>query len=371
MTLLSAPRPGGRPAAPPGPKTPEAETDPLAEFASEADRPPERVTTARTPSSEPGPPRRAKTRWGLMALFLIIGAGLAVLVQWAVTPRAGSLRFVTEPAGAAVLVDGMPRGTAPLVLQLPAGLYDIELQYAGQSRRFTAAVTAQAESLHHITFAAPRTTTARTGGLSVTTPTPGATVLVDEVERGITPLTLDGLAPGPHDVVVRSSRGDSRQSIVVQAGLTASLVVEAAPVPALRSGWLVVEAAQPLQIVEDGRTVGTTAADRTLLPAGIHTLAFVSAELGFRTEQAVRIAPERSTTISIPMPPAPVNINAVPWAEVFIDGQRVGETPIGNLPQPLGRHDVTFRHPQLGEKQRAIVVSLAEPVRLSVDMRTP
>ena len=64
-----------------------------------------------------------------------------------------------------------------------------------------------------------------------------------------------------------------------------------------------------------------------------------------------------------------MNLNASPWAEVFIDGQRVGETPIGNLTVALGSHEVLFRNPQLGEKRQSISVTLAAPVRLSVDMK--
>jgi hypothetical protein len=64
-----------------------------------------------------------------------------------------------------------------------------------------------------------------------------------------------------------------------------------------------------------------------------------------------------------------VNLQALPWAEVWIDGQRVGETPIGNLSVPIGPHEVVFKHPQFGEKRHAISVTLSAPVRLSVDMK--
>ena len=59
----------------------------------------------------------------------------------------------------------------------------------------------------------------------------------------------------------------------------------------------------------------------------------------------------------------------MPWAEVWIDGHRVGETPIGNLDVPIGPHEVVFKHPQFGEKRHAISVTLSAPVRLSVDMK--
>jgi hypothetical protein len=71
------------------------------------------------------------------------------------------------------------------------------------------------------------------------------------------------------------------------------------------------------------------------------------------------------------LPRAPLSINAIPWAEVFIDGTRVGETPLGNLPQTLGAHEIVFRHPQLGERRLSIVVTTKDKNRISVDMRQP
>jgi len=59
----------------------------------------------------------------------------------------------------------------------------------------------------------------------------------------------------------------------------------------------------------------------------------------------------------------------LPWADVWIDGERVGETPIGNLSLPIGPHEIVFRHPDLGEQKYAATVSLKGPVRVSVDLR--
>ena len=76
-----------------------------------------------------------------------------------------------------------------------------------------------------------------------------------------------------------------------------------------------------------------------------------------------------SLLLALDMPQGTINLNAAPWAEVFIDGKRVGETPIGNLSIAIGAHEVLFRHPQLGEKRQAVSVTLKAPVRLSVDMK--
>ena len=50
-----------------------------------------------------------------------------------------------------------------------------------------------------------------------------------------------------------------------------------------------------------------------------------------------------------------VNLNALPWAEVWIDGRRIGETPLANIKIPLGDHEAVFRHPQLSERRQAFV----------------
>jgi hypothetical protein len=52
-----------------------------------------------------------------------------------------------------------------------------------------------------------------------------------------------------------------------------------------------------------------------------------------------------------------------------VDGERIGETPIGNLSRPIGRHEVIFRHPQLGEHREVVVVTANGPTRLGVDLR--
>ena len=63
-------------------------------------------------------------------------------------------------------------------------------------------------------------------------------------------------------------------------------------------------------------------------------------------------------------------INAVPWAEVFVDGTRIGETPIGNIAVPIGTHEVIFRHPDLGERRVPVIVKLGEASKVGVDLRS-
>jgi hypothetical protein len=161
-----------------------------------------------------------------------------------------------------------------------------------------------------------------------------------------------------------------KQRVVITAGVASSVlapVSTAAPGPV--SGWLTVKSPVAVEIRENGRLIGTTDSDRIMLTAGRHDLEFVNETLGYNATRTVTVPPGKTAPITIEMPQGVVNLNAAPWAEVWIDGRRVGETPIGNLSVPIGSHEIVFRHPQLGEKRQAVSVTLKAPVRLSVDMK--
>jgi hypothetical protein len=49
-------------------------------------------------------------------------------------------------------------------------------------------------------------------------------------------------------------------------------------------------------------------------------------------------------------PTGRLHINASPWAEVWVDDEYAGETPLGNVQVNEGTHRIRFRHPTLGER---------------------
>jgi hypothetical protein len=124
-----------------------------------------------------------------------------------------------------------------------------------------------------------------------------------------------------------------------------------------------------IEIREGGRLLGTTDTDRIMLATGRHDLELVNESLGYRATRSVQVQPGKVASIGLELPKGVINVNASPWAEVWIDGHRVGETPIGNLQVAIGPHEVVFRHPQFGEKRHAVSVTLSAPARLSVDMK--
>lgn len=142
-----------------------------------------------------------------------------------------------------------------------------------------------------------------------------------------------------------------------------------AAAPALVAGLVSVTAPVPMHVFRDGQLIGTTETDTIMLPVGAHDLEIVSEAVGFRARRTVNVQAGRTSEIRLEAPRVPLHVNALPWAEVWIDNQRVGETPIGNLQQTIGTHEVVFRHPELGERRTTVLVTLKEPARVSMDLR--
>jgi hypothetical protein len=62
------------------------------------------------------------------------------------------------------------------------------------------------------------------------------------------------------------------------------------------------------------------------------------------------------------------NFTATPWAEVWMNGKKLGETPLMNHPVPLGKQEFVFKHPRLGERRVTVTVRADSVASVSVDM---
>ena len=307
------------------------------------------------------------------AAVAILGTGAFVAPKFftgggASSPSTGTLVVQSNPAGVQVVVDGVERGQTPARLSVSPGAHILELRGRGVPRVIPFNVAAGAEFSQYLEFA----NTPETGSLRVESQPAGAKVLIDGSDRGTAPLTIGELLPGDHEVVLQNAQGSVRHVVSVQAGAMASLVAPVAAAAITQgpvSGWLTIKAPFTLDIREEGQLIGSTDSDRLMLAAGRHDLSLSSETMNYRTTRTVNVTPGKVASLTIELPNGIVHLNAAPWAEVWVDGQRVGETPIGNLSVPIGPHEVIFRHPQFGEKRHAISVTYGQPTRVSVSMK--
>jgi hypothetical protein len=320
------------------------------------------------------PPQPVWRRWlvpSLAAALIVgsVGATFGARRYFAPRPVAtstGTLAINTNPAGAQVFVDGTPRGVTPLSLPLNPGSHSLELRGDGEPRTMAISIAPGQQLSHYVDLPKGPATF---GQLQIRTEPGGAQVSVDGVPRGKAPVLVEALAPGEHAVVLESDLGTVRQSVNVEAGVTASLVVPLSAGDAPVSGWIAVTAPVELQLYENKRLIGSSQSDRLLMTAGRHEIEIINEPLGYRAVRTVQVQPGKVSPISMNWPTGTIAINAQPWADVWIDGEKVGETPIGNLSLPIGPHEIVFRNPDLGEQHEAVTVTLKAPSRVSVDLR--
>jgi hypothetical protein len=119
--------------------------------------------------------------------------------------------------------------------------------------------------------------------------------------------------------------------------------------PAVSTGNLAISAAVPVEIYRGEEYLGSTPATLQL-PAGAQTLEY--RYQGFRQTLTHVIASHETTTATVSFP-IKVQINARPWAQVFIDGVRltpIGQTPLGDVSVPIGS-TLVFQNPGFPDKR--------------------
>ena len=328
-----------------------------------------------TTSPEPRVPGPDWTRlaWIAGATAVAVGAGLLLLVlgiaPWPSAPATGALSIVTRPPGVAVAIDGTARGVTPLAIKLTAGNHLVELITSSERRQVPVTIRAGSDSSQFLemTGGAARATSSE---LRVRTEPLAAAVTVDGRFVGRSPVSVGDLSPGAHTVVLEHEAGSATEQVLIEEGKTASLFVPLASRSGAGAGWIsIAKAPGDVQIFENGRLLGSSQIERIMLPAGRHELDIVNETLGYQEHRVVRITGGQTATINVSWPSGRLSINAVPWAQAYVDGLPAGETPIANIELPVGEHEVVFRHPQLGERRTSVTVTTRETAKVGVDLR--
>lgn len=197
------------------------------------------------------------------------------------------------------------------------------------------------------------------GRVTISTQPGGAKILLDGKPVGESPLTLDSVTPGRHVVTITGAGGSARRTIRVEAGKTLALDVP------LFSGFVAIGAPFVLDVSENGKALGTNETSILLSP-GRHELRLANNDLGYVATETVEIQPGEVTRVTLD-PRGTANINAAPWAEVFVDGQKAGETPLANVSIRLGVREIVFRNPQYPDRKVTVTIKASDIATIAVD----
>ena len=325
--------------------------------------PPERRVASATVSMLPPIVETSSSKKGLvigLALLLVVAAAVGAYFVFAgrsSSAAEGTLVVESEPTGADILIDGQAKGKTPLTVSLPAGQHRLELRSPDITRSSSVTVGKGARVVQHIVLTKPEM-----GGLRIVTQPAGGTVTVDGVAKGPAPVRLNDVTPGSHLVVVESDWGSNEVEAKVESGQTLSLTVPTV-------GWLKFSAPIDLEVSENGKKFGNSSKGTVMVPSGRHHFDLTNQEVALRLRQFVYVQPGQVVPVPLDLPQGMMNLEADQVADVLVDGQLIGQTPQMSVPVALGRHEVTFRHPRLGEVRYPVMATLASPVSISVKFK--
>jgi eukaryotic-like serine/threonine-protein kinase len=128
--------------------------------------------------------------------------------------------------------------------------------------------------------------------------------------------------------------------------------VEPPPVKATGPGTLVISSDPPLELVVDGKVVGTGEASVPLSP-GKHKVSGRGG--GASTQRVVTIKPGQTTRIELDIGRGTIAVIGEDGVSVSVDGKKVGTTPMSPIAVTEGTHKVTVRRGNAEYSQRVPV----------------
>jgi hypothetical protein len=207
-------------------------------------------------------------------------------------------------------------------------------------------------------------------GVNISSGPAGASVSLDGLARGFTPVTLYDLAAGIHVIQIDYPGYTSWKSTVTlpETGIL-DLPVTLDPRSASFRGWIVVFSSPGnASVTLDGDYVGRTLTNNSLnldaVPAGDHTIAL---ELGgyqpYSTRTSVSSKMVSTVTavlvpVAVPLANGALSVTSDPaGANVSVDNESVGISPLTVSDIPAGNHLVTIKKEGYRDYSASILIA--------------
>lgn len=122
------------------------------------------------------------------------------------------------------------------------------------------------------------------------------------------------------------------------------------------TGSLRVEANAPVSVWLDGRPLGEAPAEISGLVPKVHTVLLANRRLGLSRRVRLNIEPAQQTIHRAHFGKATLNVSVDPWADVYLDGVRIGQTPLAGRQVWEGRHLLRLIN---GEREKTVTIEAA------------
>lgn len=207
--------------------------------------------------------------------------------------------------------------------------------------------------------------------LTITTTPEKALVYVDGGRVGISPAKVKALTPGTHKIKIQKDRyQDYEDGIFIQEDEPQSINAKLTPLPF--GDLKVTSNPEGATVFIDGESQGTTPVSLKDVPEGERNVMLKMK--GFDPwESKVKIVPLQEANLSADLVTiyGPISVSSKPSeAEVLIDGQSVGKTPLKLDKVLKGNREVEIRKSGYDPWKDTVIVAIDKPSEVSADLAT-
>ena len=291
----------------------------------------------------------------------VLGEGLEVELRLDKDVPRTVLLLKTTPAGARAYLDGKTmEGLTPL--ELPGVPLDADQHV------LTFSLGGHADDTQGFTLKVGRTEVTATlvalkddlaqGYLNITSSPPGAAITVGGKPLGPAPISHVPVGGGqPHTVGATLPGYDPVERLVdVDSNATVDVALELEK-ERHETGWLTLDTVPEATVYLDrGRALGTTPLKRVKVPAGLLSLRLVNKKKGLDYTEKLRVAQDQDLKKTVRVPKGRLKVVVTPWANVYVDGLKVGQTPMAPRRLFAGRHEVRLINDKLGKDEKQVIV---------------
>jgi hypothetical protein len=279
--------------------------------------------------------------------------------------------LVTSDAGGDVYVDGVRKDVAPAIItSVPAGDHVVEVRKDNLTPwRQNVTVPAGQQVKVSAVFGAA----ASSGSLRVIASEPDAEIFIDGEDKGRSPANVATIKAGDHIVEARKPKFKPvQQTVHVAQGDSAivQLKLELAPPDRPRATLKVQSTVPNAEVFVDGSSLGRAPIDRNDMDPGKHYVVVhrdgftdFKREVFLMENQAVALVADLSATGAVRVLSTPEG------AEVRVDGELIGRTPVSRDQISSGDHVVEFRLKGYYDHKETMKVEGGREKVFSVDLK--
>ncbi len=282
--------------------------------------------------------------------------------------KTGAVTITSNPSGAAVYIDNNPVGTTPLNNHsLVVGNYSLKLvlaehEDADQRLEVTEGITEQSFTLSPIV---------KTGAVTITSNPSGATVYIDNNPVGTTPLNNHSLVVGNYSLkLVLAEHEDADQRLEVTEGITEQNFTLS---PIVETGAVtIISEPDEAKVYIDDSYIGQTPLNNYSLAIGNYDFKITldgyedllerfRVEEGRVTKGNFKLVPKTEVG-SITITTNPSN------AEVYIDNEYIGQTPLENYSLEVGNYDLKVSLDNHEDESKPLLIEVGKLSRTNLEL---